>query len=133
MLFVCPVSSHMYNPTETGHVSPMHYTIHTDYLCITKTILASVLFQSISTRPVRPRTTSRHIHTHIYIYIYIYIFKCPQSLAHTQARAGFASHFALLQQSLPLCVLCACFTHFAREGSRLCLRKAPCLQSKATA
>ena len=68
MLFVCPVSSHMYNPTATGHVSPMHYTIQADYLCITKTILASASRQSISTRPVHPHTTLRHIHTHIYIY-----------------------------------------------------------------
>ena len=64
----------MYNPTATGHVSPMHYTIQADYLCITKTILASASHQSISTHPVRPQTTSHtHTHTHTYIYIYIYI------------------------------------------------------------
>ena len=67
----------MYNPTATGHVSPMHYTIQADYLCITKTILASVSHQYISTRPVQPQTTLQHIythtHTHTYIYIYIYI------------------------------------------------------------
>ena len=61
----------MYNPTAIGHVSPMHYTIQADYLCITKTILASASRQSISTRPVRPQTTSRYIHTYIYIYIQV--------------------------------------------------------------
>ena len=64
----------MYNPTATGHVSPMHYTIQADYLCITKTILASTSHQSISTCPVRPHTTSQHIHTHTHTHIYIYIY-----------------------------------------------------------
>ena len=30
-LSVCPVSSHMYNPAATGHVSPMHYKDHPSF------------------------------------------------------------------------------------------------------
>ena len=80
----------------------MHYTIQADYLCITKTILASASHQSISTRPVRPRTTSRHIHTHIHIYIYIYIYIQVSTIlgAHASARGlCFALRFASAKSS----------------------------------
>ena len=98
----------MYNPTAIGHVSPMHYTIQADYLCITKTILASVSCQSISTHPVWPQTTSQHIHTHTHIYIYVYIciyiyiyIQVSTSLGgHTSARRlCFALRFASAKSS----------------------------------
>ena len=86
----------MYNPTATGHVSPMHYTIQADYLCITKTILASASCQSISTHPVRPQTTSQHIHTHIYIYIQVSTILSARA---SMRGLCFAFRFALAKSS----------------------------------
>ena len=111
----------MYNPTATGHVSPMHYTIQADYLCITKTILASASRQSISTRPVRPRTTSRHIHTHTHIYIYIQVSTILGMCASARGLC-FALRFALAKSSTSR-ALCVKAPDFAFAKLRACKAK----------
>ena len=118
-MFACPVSSHMYNPTATGHISPMHYTIQADYLCITKTILASASRQSISTHPVQPQTSSRHIHTHMYIYIQVSTILG----AHASARGlCFPVHFAPAKSSTS-CASCVKAPDFAFAKLHACKAK----------